>query len=452
MAEQPYSGPSGLTRTERVRVFREGRDPAEVEVFRVLNVGEHPDLRGPALAGELHRLDDGEPLEVPFVYHDPDAMHFVLVVPPRARSRELAERARLIDSLINEHDDDVPDYVRHFAIVYGHQGLASYVDDSHTMEVDVAELEPIDAPVVASYYPRLAGVLPPCGFGARVSTELAPLIDEGELWLFVSLVDGEEDSFTQTTSDLLVQLKTVEQLPVGVLALVDTVTGAVRRAYLDPVRAVDGRMLELLRRDFSATVVVRDGRGRVLRSFRVEASRAANAGMILARVDRAPTAPLARRRDAIEACRAAPPPFSGTSHPFVLREEAPTAKVALRRLAELEAWNSAERIDEALLVASVPRTELELARRQIVADALRFGLAMSDTLVLQAVRFGFAGSPKSLVGSLVDRFEQTLSDASGHGLDEEEIQSNFAALQALEGLHGTSTGPGFSYTMTFRGT
>ncbi|MBW2587596.1 MAG: hypothetical protein JRD92_11705 [Deltaproteobacteria bacterium] len=44
---------------ERVRVFCTDREPLEVEVFRVVNVGERPELREPALDGTLHRLDDG---------------------------------------------------------------------------------------------------------------------------------------------------------------------------------------------------------------------------------------------------------------------------------------------------------------------------------------------------------------------------------------------------------
>jgi len=438
---------------ERVRVFQTDSDPLDVEVFRVLNVDEHPELREIVLAGELNRLDDGEPLGLPFVYHDPGAMQFALVIPPGARARELSERARLLDSLMNEHEEEVPDYVRHFAIVYGHQELAAYVDDdSERMEVDVAELEPVDsAPVVASYYPRLAGLLPPAGFRSRSSTELAPLIDDDELWLFASVAEDEHEAFGESTSDLLVQLKTVDQLPICVLALTDRAAGAARRAYLSPTPAADGRILELLRRDFRANIVVRDGHGRVLRSFRLEAPRAANANMILGRTDRAPTAPQARWQDAIATCRAVPPSLDDVDHPFALREEAETADVALRRLTELEAWSTPARTERALLVVSVPRTVFELSRRQIVADALRFGLAMSDSLVLQAVRFGFSSNAESLVATLEDRFRQTLSAASEHGLDEDQIQANFEALEVLSGLHGTSTGPNFSYTMEHSG-
>ena len=124
-----YVGPSGRSRMERVRVFRGDGEPSEVEVFRVVNVEEHPELREAALGGTLHQLDDGEVADVPFIYHDPRAQQFVLVIPHAARGRELSERAKLLDSLMKEHDEDVPDYVRHFVIVYGRHGLSRYLDD-----------------------------------------------------------------------------------------------------------------------------------------------------------------------------------------------------------------------------------------------------------------------------------------------------------------------------------
>ena len=437
---------------ERVRVFRTDREPLEVEVFRVVNVGEYPDLREPALAGTLHKLDDGEVVDVPFIYHDPEAQQFVLVIPHAARGRELSERAKLLDSLMKEHEEEVPEYVRHFAIVYGRRGLASHVDDFETMEVDITELEPVDSfPVVASYYPRLAGLLPPAGFWERAATELAPLIDDEELWIFVQVGDDDPDAFSEASSDLLIQLKTVDQLPVCILALTDDRANAVRRAYLNPVRSADGRILELLRRDFHATVVVYGGQRRLLRSFRLEAPRAANAKIIIGRAELAPQALPERWQEAVDACRLTPPPIGRTEHPFVLENDASTAAEALQRLKRLEAWSSPERIEEALTVVSVPRTVFELSRRRVVADAVRFGLAMSNPLVLQAVRFGLAADARELVAALRRQFEQIVPNASTHGLDDGQVQANHEALKRLSALHGTSTGRERSCTMEHSG-
>lgn len=450
--QQAYTGPSGRTRVERVRVFRTGREPTELEVFRVLDVSEYPALRESALNGCLHQLDDGEPVDVPFIYHDPGSFQFVLVIPDGARGRELSERAKLLDSLMKEHEEEVPDYVRHFAIVHGSRGLATYVSDADAMEVDLTELEPVDGPpVVASHYPRLSGLLPEAAFWTHASTELAPLLDDDELWLFVRVEEDELEAFSEASSDLLIQLKTVEQVPVCVLALTDSHTGAVRRAYLNPSLSADGRILERLRRDFHATVIVYGERRRLLRSFRVEAPRAANAKLIIGRTERAPRPSPDRWESSVDACRSAPPPVGRIANPFVLSEDASSAAEALDRLRLLEAWSIPARIEEALTILSVPRTVFELSRRRVVADALRFGLAMSDALVLQAVRFGFASDARELVLALRRRFEEIVPRASVEGLDEGDVLANRRALERLSVMHGTSTELDLSCTMEHSG-
>ena len=450
--EGPYSGASGRTRTEHVRVFRPGREPLEVEVFRVVNVSEHPDLRAPALSGALHRLDDGEDIEVPYVFHDPEARQFALVIPDGARGRELSERARLLDRLMKEQETTVPEYVRQFAVVYGHQGLRSYVDDVDAVEVDVSELEPVDSPPsVAGYFPKLAGLLPPAESFAHAREELVPLVDGDALWLFVQLGDDEQDAFAESSSDLLVQLKIVDQLPVCVLTLLDARHGAVRRAYLNPARSADAPILELLRRDFRATVIAHDAAHRRRRSFQVEAPRAANAAMILERADQAPVASKERWARAADACRAMPPPTGAPDHPFMMQPPVDDAGEALGRLRNLERWSAPERIEHALLTLGVPRTVFELSRRQIIGDAARFGLAMPDALLLQAVQFGFAGDAKSLVALLARRFAEIVPAASEHGLSEAEARANSSALERLAALHGTSTAPDLSCTMEHSG-
>jgi hypothetical protein len=93
----------------------------------------------------------------------------------------------------------------------------------------------------------------------------------------------------------------------------------------------------------------------------------------------------------------------------------------------------------------------ELSRRRIVADALRFGLAMSGTLVLQAVRFGLAADAKELIAALRRQFDEIVSGASAQGLDDRQIHANREALERLSLLHGTSTGHGLSCTMEHSG-
>ena len=433
-------------------MFRSQHEPEEVEVFRVVNVAEHPDLRAPALSGALHQLDDGESVEVPFIYHDPNARLFVLVIPAGARGRELSERAKLLDELMKTQDDAVPAYVRHFAVVYGHRGLSRHLEEAQTMEVDVNELEPLDgAPAVADFYPALGGLIPDAASLDYADTELTPLIEGERLWVFVRVGDGDTGAFAESSSDLLIQLKLVEQVPVCVLALVDHRAGSVRRAYLNPSRSVDAPVLELLRRDFRAMVVVFDEAQHLLRTFELEAPRAGNAKLILARTEHAPACSKAGWAKAVAACRLAPPPSAAGEHPFIMREGAADAGEALRSLRELEAWSVPARVDEALLTLSVPKSMFELARRRIASDALRFGLGMSDPLLLQAVHFGLARDSKSLVAALCERFAEIVPSASEHGLDPAEVRDNLSLLERLSALHGTSTGGDLSCTMEHSG-
>jgi hypothetical protein len=93
----------------------------------------------------------------------------------------------------------------------------------------------------------------------------------------------------------------------------------------------------------------------------------------------------------------------------------------------------------------------ELSRRRVAADALRFGLAMSNSLVLQAVRFGLAADAKELVAALTRQFDEIVPNASAQGLDDGQIQANREALERLFALHGTSTEGELSCNMEHSG-
>ena len=450
--EPAEPGPLGRTQKERVRVFRAGCTPVEVEVFRVLNVQERPELREAALRGTLHGLEDGTSVDVPYVFHDPLARKLALVIPDGARGRERSERAKLSERLAAGEPAAVPEYARAFAVVRGSEELARFLEEPAEMEVESAELVPVDgSPVIAGRFPRLAASLPPAAFWAHTDTELAPLIDDHELWVFVQVGDAERDAFRESGCDLLLQLKTVAQVPVCILALTDTRADAVRRAYLDPSPEGDGRLLDLLRRDFHANVVVFDEQRQLVRAFRLEGPRAANAQRIVERLQNGPRYERSHWEEAAEACRRSPLPVGGFEHPFVVQNAAENASEALRNLRALERWAVPEKIVEAVEILSVPVTIFELARRRIVADAARFGLAMSDVLVMEAIRFGIAQSAAELVAQLRGRFAQTVGSACTQGLDDAEIEANWAGLERLCEVYGTSTEPDLSCTIAYSG-
>ena len=93
-AESPYAGTCGQTRFEFVHLLASDNSSASVSICRALNVQTHPELRERALAGTLHRLDDGRELAVPYVYHDPEARKFALVLPAVLAHTELSERPK----------------------------------------------------------------------------------------------------------------------------------------------------------------------------------------------------------------------------------------------------------------------------------------------------------------------------------------------------------------------
>ena len=95
----PFTGSVGSTRYEAAFVTGADGVARRVEVLRGLNVATDPQLKNAALEGTLHRLDGGTYLAVPYVFHDPAARKFVLVIPVARSHEELALRAELLQSL-----------------------------------------------------------------------------------------------------------------------------------------------------------------------------------------------------------------------------------------------------------------------------------------------------------------------------------------------------------------
>jgi hypothetical protein len=135
-AEAPYAGTCGQTRFEFVHLLAPDGSCASVSLCRTVNVQTHPELRERALAGTLHRLDDGRELAVPFVYHDPEERKFALVVPAALAHTELSERARLLSELARDTPYSIPLYVKQTTVVIGQAAFADYL----------GEAEPADEP------------------------------------------------------------------------------------------------------------------------------------------------------------------------------------------------------------------------------------------------------------------------------------------------------------------
>ncbi|MCB9634079.1 MAG: HEAT repeat domain-containing protein [Sandaracinus sp.] len=136
--EFAYDGREGQTRRETVHV-PDGAGLRTLSVHRVVNVATDPRLRAAALDGSLHALD-GLTLALPFVFHDPVAHRFALVLPTPLAHTALSERAALLERLASDTAHRVPPYVAEARVVLGIEGLASYLDGS-SLDTRARELE-----------------------------------------------------------------------------------------------------------------------------------------------------------------------------------------------------------------------------------------------------------------------------------------------------------------------
>lgn len=137
-AGPPYAGAAGRTRTERVHLVAEGGGLRTVEVYRVINTATHPELKALALAGQLHRLEDGRELAISFVYHDPQNRKLALVVPSVLAHLEMKEWTRLMSEIAEDTEHAVPSYVRDCVTVVGLGALELFLETG--VEPDDGEL------------------------------------------------------------------------------------------------------------------------------------------------------------------------------------------------------------------------------------------------------------------------------------------------------------------------
>ena len=146
-----YHGQAGQTRTERVHLVEADGSVRSFEVHRVVNVTTDPELKPRALTGQLHRLPDGRELALPFVYHDPAARKFALVIPSSLAHLEMKEWARLMSEVAEDTSAPVPTYVRQGTTVLGLGALELFLeagtepDDDELSEVEETAAEAASA-------------------------------------------------------------------------------------------------------------------------------------------------------------------------------------------------------------------------------------------------------------------------------------------------------------------
>ncbi|MBW2461157.1 MAG: hypothetical protein JRH11_05890 [Deltaproteobacteria bacterium] len=357
-----------------------------------------------------------------------------------------AEDVEMVDD-DDEHDDhDDHDDDRSIGEVAEADDGAEVDDDDEIEELDESDMmseevtgitlapqepESDDSQSVQSgSYPR-AAVTPPEHFLSDRHVEMAAKCD-GAVWLFARLDEGREDAY-RGGAELLAQLVVVKGCPVVVLALVenrDEGRPFVRRVVLDPRDVDDRSVLESLRADFEATVALFGPSGRFERTVEVAAPRRVNVAMILERVSL--TKEKSAQLDtatAKERALAVPPPIKDDGHPFLEEVEAVhSAAEAANALAQLVVWTTSEKLNTALLVLSIPGDLVDGATRQILANAVDRGLALTPELTTRALAVGVAPDEGALVIRQLECFRETTADEDSGGLSAEDVADNWEQL------------------------
>lgn len=137
--EPAYEGRAGRTRRELVHWSAADGSAKSAAVPRVLNLGTDPQLRDALLAGTLHRGDGGEELAVATVVHDPGARRVVLYLPEPLRHLELAERARWLAQLAEDHESHIPRYAKDPRVAVGLAELRAVLAEPPGMPAAVRE-------------------------------------------------------------------------------------------------------------------------------------------------------------------------------------------------------------------------------------------------------------------------------------------------------------------------
>jgi hypothetical protein len=128
LTDPPYTGTLGSTRREVVFVPTPEGGARRVEIVRGVNAVTDPVLARQALEGTLHRHGDHD-LAVPFVFHDPGARRFALVIPASLAHRELTLRAEMLTGLAADTTEPLPAYVREARTVLGAAGLRRWMEE-----------------------------------------------------------------------------------------------------------------------------------------------------------------------------------------------------------------------------------------------------------------------------------------------------------------------------------
>jgi hypothetical protein len=226
-----------------------------------------------------------------------------------------------------------------------------------------------------------------------------------ELWLCVAIDQGHLDAFGHE-AELLLQLVEVEGHPVVLLSWV----GAhqhVARLLLDGDAATTRQLLSRLEQGFRfQAALYLGGQLRMVRG--VSAPRESNARAVLAKL-----AGRSKSRSSFVAVRQQvlrePPPVRDETMPFLPSKAQPaTTSSVLAALQQLERWTEPDKLEQALLLYSVPQHVLEAGIRRLLRVAVGFGMALSQRLLELAISHKLASDRGQLVTEQLAAFRQRI--------------------------------------------
>jgi hypothetical protein len=227
--------------------------------------------------------------------------------------------------------------------------------------------------------------------------------------------EEEADLFDPATSDLRIQLRSVEGFPLAQLTLISDPTVADPRRLWWPLDLRAERHREVahaLRRSFRAEIRLVGDDLTMLSGFEVAGERELNTAVVLKRASQMLEQLPAEEGVFAAAVAAAedlpqppwdelPPPFD----PLRLPEPAGLAETTalLETLAE---WTSGERRDELVLLRSFPLDHLEAIVAELIGAALERGVALPGLLADRAIDSGQAADRSELAARLFAAFDR----------------------------------------------
>jgi hypothetical protein len=497
-----YRGALGQTRKEVHPVCMEDGSQRAMPLYVGVDAEADPALAALALGGELHGLEDGSQLAVPFVYHDARLPIFVLVVPAALRHRVLALRAELLTRLAADGEAHIPAYVAAAHAVVGAAGLRAHLaeddDDLSALEVDDGELDELPEDADMASDSGVAGLGTSAALGRKIEASLGRVeaareslpvtislrdlnpadeivralgasrllaealqitneadgveyarasdvealdqsgqatdpsregaqvwLDEDDerVWLYVRGRPNAERARGEV--DVLVQrdLRSTAFL----LSVVFDVDGSpeVRRGIVDPHIDADRRALERLAAGFELELVDVGPFGQEHWGT-LYAPREANIAALLTWVDGSmratePAGELERAR-----LLAAPPPWRDLAHPFqrnAQKSMPSSATEAAVALDELALWLAPDRLAHLRLDLSVPDELIGARSRDVLANALDFGLALEPSLITRAVELGVCPSPRSVLERRILGLCRTAAEPDFGGLSDDVLRT-----------------------------